>query len=584
MSWIMRIQNTISQNNDFPLNDISNLFMPSLIPESKESLPTQDISDQNDKQSDSPSNQSPSRQSSRDSVDDESDLLYEDGLRSRNPVRRTNSSPEMSASWKNPFMNDSKTTDEDGQKKNKNYTKDMRVSCEAIPEEISGLGTTPPNHPNLLTCRSYPGPQNEETIVVSKSVSISSGLTQITTSSQDIKPATLSVNISPAVTSKPPQSPTQTSPRLSRNLSMERPNLSLNIAAARDKMKERPKLSQLDSSIPPMRRDRGHTISVMSPVSKPRLEAVKRTTISGPRPVKETPKSGINPSFVFLQLYHTAYFGNVAEKPLLVGSSQIVQRALKVLDIIPPYETHKVGVIYIGPGQCNNETEILKNSFGSVRYMEFLSKLGTLISLQDADPQTYFLGGLEQNGNDGKFAYIWQDDVMQVIFHVATLIPFKESDPSCNNKKLHIGNNFVTIVYNESGEDFNIHTIKCQFNYANVIIQPLDHNTNRVIVKAKDEVSEYVGHNEPKIISDQNLGILARQLALHANLASMVIRSLKLQGQDPYASNWLERLRKIKHLRNKVLQEYNHECTNSDKINDVTSSRSRRIQDFTEYT
>jgi hypothetical protein len=41
-----------------------------------------------------------------------------------------------------------------------------RVSCEAIPEEISGLGTMPPagdsegdasSHPQLLSCHSYPG-------------------------------------------------------------------------------------------------------------------------------------------------------------------------------------------------------------------------------------------------------------------------------------------------------------------------------------------------------------------------------------------------------------------------------------------
>lgn len=64
----------------------------------------------------------------------------------------------------------------------------------------------------------------------------------------------------------------------------------------------------------------------------------------------------------------------------MVGSSQIVQRAVKILDTIHPYETHKVGVIYVGPGQCNNETEILRNCFGSVRYMEFLSKLGKCIN------------------------------------------------------------------------------------------------------------------------------------------------------------------------------------------------------------
>lgn len=48
----------------------------------------------------------------------------------------------------------------------------------------------------------------------------------------------------------------------------------------------------------------------------------------------------------------------------------------------------------------------------------------------------------------------------QVVFHVATMMPTKESDPNCNSKKRHIGNNYVTIVYNESGQPYSINTIK----------------------------------------------------------------------------------------------------------------------------
>lgn len=57
-----------------------------------------------------------------------------------------------------------------------------------------------------------------------------------------------------------------------------------------------------------------------------------------------------------------------------------------------------------------------------------------------------------------------------------------------------------------------------QFNYACVVIQPLDHGTNQVTVQAREELAEHIGHSEPKIISDQNLAILSRQLALHANV------------------------------------------------------------------
>lgn len=64
-------------------------------------------------------------------------------------------------------------------------------------------------------------------------------------------------------------------------------------------------------------------------------------------------------------------------------------------------------------GQANSEVDILRNLHGSLRYTEFLKGLGTLIKLSDADPHL-FLGGLERTGTDGKFAYIWLDDIMQV--------------------------------------------------------------------------------------------------------------------------------------------------------------------------
>lgn len=130
-----------------------------------------------------------------------------------------------------------------------------------------------------------------------------------------------------------------------------------------------------------------------------------------------------------------------------------------MLDFIPPFETHRIGVLYVGRGQCNNETEILKNRYGSLRYTDFIRNLGTLIALKDAKANNLFVN-MEANGRDGKFTYIWQDDIVRVTFHVATLMPNKEQDPHCNEKKKHIGNDFVIIVYNESGEEYNLNTIK----------------------------------------------------------------------------------------------------------------------------
>lgn len=160
---------------------------------------------------------------------------------------------------------------------------------------------------------------------------------------------------------------------------------------------------------------------------------------------------------MFLQLYHTGPHQPAGEQPLQIGPGNI--KAIALLDLIPPFETHKIGVLYVGQGQCNNEAEMFRNRHGSLRYTEFLRNLGTLVALRDAKEHNMFVN-METSGKDGKFTYIWQDDIVQVTFHVATLMPNREQDPNCYDKKKHIGNDFVTIVYNESGEEYNLNTIK----------------------------------------------------------------------------------------------------------------------------
>ena len=149
-------------------------------------------------------------------------------------------------------------------------------------------------------------------------------------------------------------------------------------------------------------------------------------TTSAPVPPKSEKQSservtGISPQFVFLQLYHLSCFGNVKggggepeEKPVMLPASRGIEMSIKNLDRIHAHETHKIGVIYIGPGQQDDETAILTNAFGSLRYTQFLHGLGSLLSLKDIDKQETFTGGLDHKDGDGDFAYVWEDDVMQV--------------------------------------------------------------------------------------------------------------------------------------------------------------------------
>ena len=48
-------------------------------------------------------------------------------------------------------------------------------------------------------------------------------------------------------------------------------------------------------------------------------------------------------------------------------------------------------------------------------------------------------------------------------------MPSTESDPQSNKKKRHIGNDYVAIVYNDSGDKYSMGTVKGQFIYASII-------------------------------------------------------------------------------------------------------------------
>uniref|UniRef100_A0A674G8K9 Tuberin n=1 Tax=Taeniopygia guttata TaxID=59729 RepID=A0A674G8K9_TAEGU len=270
-------------------------------------------------------------------------------------------------------------------------------------------------------------------------------------------------------------------------------------------------------------RPRGYTISDSAPSR--RGKRIDRDAFKGRAAASNAEKvPGINPSFVFLQLYHSPFFGDENNKPLLL------------------------------PNESNNEIAILSNEHGSYRYTEFLTGLGKLIELKDCQPDKIYLGGLDVCGEDGQFTYCWHDDIMQAIFHIATLMPTKDLDKYRCDKKRHLGNDFVSIVYNDSGEDFKLGTIKGQFNFVHVIITPLDYDCNLVTLQCRKDMEGLVDTSVAKIISDKNLPFVARQMALHANMASQVHHS-RSNPTDTYPSKWIARLRHIKRLRHRLREE-----------------------------
>ncbi|MCJ1376887.1 Tuberous sclerosis 2-like protein [Loxospora ochrophaea] len=291
------------------------------------------------------------------------------------------------------------------------------------------------------------------------------------------------------------------------------------------------------------------------------------------------PSSRINifPNHVFLQLQSTIAPTPSPMEPICLPDDEATKRAIASFDRMDTVDGHKVGVIYIGNAQTS-EPEILANTAGSGAFDKFLASLGTKVRLQGAPFNTQ---GLDRETDlDGEHTYAWRDRITEIIFHVTTMMPTKlEDDPRCNNKKRHIGNDFVNIIFNESGLPFHFETFPSQFNYVFIVVSPEhlivpaqprsstltsddnddDNNLPSSSEQNPDALSYFrvqtVCHRDfpqlfptatPKIVSADALPGLVRQIALYGSVFSLSY--LNREGGE-HVSNWRSRLREILKLR-----------------------------------
>jgi len=157
----------------------------------------------------------------------------------------------------------------------------------------------------------------------------------------------------------------------------------------------------------------------------------------------------------------------------------------------------KFGVLY---NKANQKTE--SEMFGNKEedtsddYQQFLTLLGDLVEL-NGFPN--FKGGLDStHGQTGKHSVYttWQDN--EIMFHVSTLLPFSPNDSQQIEKKRHIGNDIILIVFQDKNvtEPFDPYTVASHFIEVILVVRPLQKRSMgkpiyRVQISTKKGVPEF---------------------------------------------------------------------------------------------
>ncbi|XP_068996437.1 rap1 GTPase-activating protein 1-like isoform X5 [Embiotoca jacksoni] len=193
-------------------------------------------------------------------------------------------------------------------------------------------------------------------------------------------------------------------------------------------------------------------------------------------------------------------FPNVVQMAKLVCEEVNVDRFFPVLypkasRLIVTFDEHvisnnfKFGVIYQKFGQTSEE-ELFGNSEESPAFVEFLEFLGEKIELHDFKG---FRGGLdvthEQTGTESVYCNYRNKEVM---FHVSTKLPYTDGDTQQLQRKRHIGNDIVAIVFQEENTPFVPDMIASNFLHGYVVVQVVnccsDNVLYKVSVTARDDV------------------------------------------------------------------------------------------------
>ncbi|XP_047219650.1 rap1 GTPase-activating protein 1-like isoform X13 [Girardinichthys multiradiatus] len=193
-------------------------------------------------------------------------------------------------------------------------------------------------------------------------------------------------------------------------------------------------------------------------------------------------------------------FPNIVQMAKLVCEEINVDRFYPVLypkasRLIVTFDEHvisnnfKFGVIYQRFGQTTEE-ELFGNSEESPAFIEFLEFLGEKIELHNFKG---FRGGLDvTHGQTGTESVYCNYRNKEVMFHVSTKLPYTEGDTQQLQRKRHIGNDIVAIVFQEENTPFVPDMIASNFLHAYVVVQVVNPCSDNVVYKvsvtARDDV------------------------------------------------------------------------------------------------
>ncbi|KAK7160088.1 hypothetical protein R3I93_007902 [Phoxinus phoxinus] len=162
---------------------------------------------------------------------------------------------------------------------------------------------------------------------------------------------------------------------------------------------------------------------------------------------------------------------------LALSTPKVTEQLLK-LDEQGLSQKHKVGILLCRAGQSTEE-EMYNNEEATPAFTAFLDLLGETVCLKGFNKYAAQLDTKTDSTGTHSLYTTYQD--YEIMFHVSTMLPYMPNNPQQLLRKRHIGNDIVTIIFQEPGaHPFTPQNIRSHFQHVFVIVRvhnPCSDNT-----------------------------------------------------------------------------------------------------------
>jgi len=246
-----------------------------------------------------------------------------------------------------------------------------------------------------------------------------------------------------------------------------------------------------------------------------------------------------------------------------------LRRAITVLDRVTVVNTHKIALMYASGnrGDTEQENQLFCVKAGSPEFIRFATGLG---KLQQTRQMKYFSGGFDTTPHqtDGEFALVWfecptglKEPRTLVVYHAVPFMP-----QSVNNRKRHVGNDNVHIIFVDEDSDMHHRLWSCglesdmesvlvsgQFGFVTIFVLTQQDNAYRIRTQLRPELPDHIKSQLLHLIGEdvilkEEAPKFVRDIAVLADIACASV----MENMLGPPTNWETRCVQLRNMKRHI--------------------------------